>query len=130
MSDIPISGTNGESLDAAATDTRHIMESPTGGAPDFDGDGRVLELLHLVVRNSHAASQALFRMYDDDEISGPAGSGNTRIGPTYIIPPNSVMEKTWPKGTGPSFNTNIVAETVGGAGTIAADDVYTAGVLH
>jgi len=112
MAAIPISGKNGEALVGATTDVRHILETNTGGAPDFDGDGRVFELTNIRIHNSHGGSQALILLYDDDEGSGPAGSGNTRVGGAIPVPPNSTVAMTWKRGTGPTFRTNIVAETL------------------
>ena len=130
MAAILISGTNGEALVGVTTDVRHILETSTGGTPDFDGDGRVFEPLHLECFNSHATSQAELVLYDDDESSGPTNSSNVRIGGVYPIPPNSLLEKTWERGRGPKFRTNIIASTRASRGTIAAGDVYASGLLH
>jgi hypothetical protein len=130
MAAIPISGRNGEALTGSCTDARHILETGTGGAPDFDGDGRIFELLHLVARNSSAASQSELHLWDRDEGSQPATTG--QIGAAIIIAPNTTLEKTWTRGTGPRFRTNITASTsrTTNRGTVAIRDVFASGLLH
>lgn len=130
MAAIPIMGRNGEALTGSCTDARHILESPTGGAPDFDGDGRIFELLHLVATNTSAASQTELHLWDVDEGSQPATT--RQIGARIIIAPNTTFEKTWLRGEGPTFRRNITASTsrTTNRGTIAIRDVYAAGLLH
>ena len=130
MSAIPITGRNGEALTGSCTDARHILETGSGGAPDFDGDGRVFELLHLVATNSSANSATRLHLWDRDEGSQPTTT--LQIGGSYYIAPLTTMEKTWSKGTGPRFRTNIVASTsrTTNQGSVAIRDVYAAGLLH
>jgi len=130
MAAIPIVGRNGEALTGHSTDARQILETGTGGAPDFDGDGRVFELLHLAAFNSHASSQSELHLWDADEASQVATTA--QIGAPIPIPPNTLVERTWERGFGPRFRTNITA-TTGSAltqGTIAARAVYASGLLH
>jgi hypothetical protein len=124
MAEIPISGVNGEAIIAIGTDIRHIMEDDSGNSPDFDGVGRIFELLGIVVTNSHASTDGTFRIYDQDESTTGTGS-NQQLG--IILPYNNTRQLEWRHGAGPKFSTNICATL--DAGTIAALAVQTTGRL-
>ena len=130
MAAIPIAGRNGEALTGSCSDARHILETGSGGAPDFDGDGRIFELLHLVVTNTSVACAAQMHLWDRDEGSQPATT--SQIGARIIVAPNTTLEKTWQRGEGPRFRTNITASTsrTTNQGTVAIRDCFASGLLH
>ena len=130
MAAIPVFGRNGEALTGSCTDARAVMETGAGTNPDFDGDGRVFELLHLAVWNNHAASAALLHLWDRDEGSQPTTT--LQVGAPIPCPALALTVRTWERGTGPRFRTNIVASTSRALnqGTIRVRDVFVSGLLH
>jgi len=125
MAGIRYGGTNGEALTTA--DVRHIAESATEGVPDFDGDGRVFELLGLFIPNTNPTTQARIRLYDRNEATSV--TSNARVGFEIIIPPNDSVSLEWRRGAGPHFRQNIIADMVSSGGTIPVKGVRTDGVL-
>ena len=125
---IPISGQNGEALVGQTVDVRHILETPGETAPNFDGDGRVFELLNLVVTNSAAAVAATLRLWDSDESTAIVTT--TQVGPEIRIAAGDTVKMDWVRGTGPQFRTNITASLATNSGTVAANSIQASGLLH
>ena len=128
MAAIPISGQNGEAIVSFTIDARHILETPGETGPNFDGDGRVFELLNLVVTNASAAVVAVLRLYDSDETTVVVTT--TQVGPEIRIAPADTMKMEWARGTGPRFRTNLVAGLASVAGTVNLNSVQASGLLH
>jgi len=125
MAGIRYGGTNGEPLTTA--DVRQIAETNTEGSPDFDGDGRVFELLGLFIPNIDASTRARVRLYDADEAT--TVTSNRRVGFQIIIPPNDSVTLEFARGSGPRFRTNITADLVSSGGNVPVKGVRTDGVL-
>ena len=128
MSVIFVQGQNGEALVGQTTDVRHILETPGETGPNFDGDGRVFELLSLVVPNSAAAVPATLRLWDSDESTAVVTT--TQVGPEIRIAALDTIKMEWARGTGPQFRTNICASLATNSGTVAANGIQAAGILH
>ena len=126
---IPISGQNGETIVSQTVDVRHILETPGETAPNFDGDGRVFELLNLVVTNSHATVALTLRLWDSDETTTVVTT--TQVGPEIRVAAGDTVKMEWARGTGPRFRTNITAsQLTGGTATVALNSVQASGLLH
>ena len=125
---IPISGQNGEAIVGQTTDVRHILETPGETGPNFDGDGRVFELLNLVVTNSAAAVAATLRLWDSDESTAIVTT--TQTGPEIRIAAGDTVKMEWARGTGPRFRTNLTASLATNSGTVAANSIQASGLLH
>ena len=125
---IPISGQNGETIVGQTTDVRHILETPGETGPNFDGDGRVFELLNLVVTNSAAAVAATLRLWDSDESTAIVTT--TQVGPEIRIAAGDTIKMEWARGTGPQFRTNITASLATNSGTVAVNSIQASGLLH
>ena len=127
MAAIRIDGINDEALDDEGTDARDLLTDLAGNSPDFDGDGRIFELLELEVSNEHASAVVVFEMWDANEGAAP-GAANQKG--TFIIPAQDTYSKSWPLGAGPTFATGIVGSSDGNAGTVNIGGVHVSGVLH
>lgn len=131
MAAVRIEGSNAsEPIVSTSVDARHVLESATGGAPDFDGDARIFELLLIRARNSGSTNSPL-EVYDEDETTGTSDSSfTTKKGGDLLVPANTQVEFTWEKGTGPRFRTNIIVGSASGAGTFLRGSIHAAGLLH
>lgn len=130
MAAIRIEGTNAtEALVSTSVDARHVLESSTGGAPDFDGDGRVFELLYFAAYNSGSTDTNL-EFYDQNETTATSDSSFTTLKAIKHFPSGAYTEYTWEVGTGPRFRTNIIVGSASGAGTFARGAVSASGLLH
>lgn len=125
MSDIPVDGINDEALTAVGTDARDILTDEAGNSPDFNGDGRVYEMLSLTVTNSHATNKGILTVYDADEGASPSAA---KLKLTVEVPAGDSVSLQWDKGSGPQFYTGCVAGV--DAGTVAAGAVHSSGLLH
>lgn len=128
MGSIPVSGRNGEAIVGSSSDIRHILETNSGGARDFDGDQHTFELLHLQAYNSHASSQGVLVLFDSNEST--AAPSSTRVVGPLPVPALSLVDLEWERGSGPKFRVNITAETQAGAGTFAIGSIFASGLLH
>lgn len=130
MPGIPIEGTNAtEALVDEGTDIRSIMEDESDNLPDFDGDGRVFELLALEITNEHATQVATVELWDSDEDATFTADPSIQKG-TYLVPAQDTVQFTWARGTGPRFITNITASIDSGNGTVDSGAVRCSGVLY
>ena len=125
MSLIPLSGHNDEAMSTPAGDARDLITDLAGNSPDFDGDGRVFELLELQVTNEHASQVATFEAYDANEGGGP-GAATQQL--TLMVGPTDTVERSWKLGTGPRFTIGLVGAVTNGLINIGG--VTASGVLH
>ena len=109
-----VSGNSDEALTTPGADCRELI---TGA--DFDGQLAVFHCLAIWVYNSHASSDAVVDVYDQDEAAATAA--NQRF--TLICPFGVTTMVTFPD-PGMLFKVNITAGTTGG--TVAA---YEAGAM-
>ncbi len=114
-----ISGNSDEALTIPATDCRELI---TGA--DFDGQMAVFHCLGIIVYNSHADTDSVVDIYDQDEAVAVAASQRL----TLICPFGVTTMITFPD-PGFLFKVNITAAVTGG--TIAAYEIgafgYTTG---
>mgnify|MGYP001608243316 CR=1 FL=1 len=128
MAAIPISGQNGETIVGQTTDVRHILETPGETGPDFDGNGRVFELLNLSITNSHATATLTLRLCDSDESTAIVTT--TQVGPEIRVAAGDTQKIEWARNTGPRFRTNITASIATNTGTVALNSVQASGLLY
>ena len=128
MATIPVSGQNGEAIVSQTIDVRHILETAGETAPDFDGNGRVFEMLNLVVPNAHATQVATVRFFDSDETTVVVTT--TQVGPEIRIAAGDTIQMTWARGSGPRFRTNVTMGLSAVSGTVNANGVQASGLLH
>ena len=112
-------GYNDEALADPTTDCRELI---TGA--DFDGEGAVFWLRYIIIRNSHASTDAILELYDQDE--GAATGANQRG--AIDVPASTTTYIEFP-APGKSFKTNLTAGINGGSGTISAYNVVAGGYL-
>ena len=125
MAGIPIQGFNFNTISSIRT--RTILASVTQGVPALVTDGRVFELLDLIVTNTSAASVLRSRLYDAAETTTP--STNARFIEVRVAPGDTV-KLNWPRGTGPRFRTNPTMDKADGNGTAGFRTVMATGILH
>lgn len=113
----PYDGNTDEALTIPATDCRELI---TGA--DFDGENAIFWLRGVIIYNSHASTDAVVDVYDQDE--GVAVAANQKF---TIIAPFGVTTIVEFSAPGRSFKTNITAATTNG--TIAAYEAGAWGFL-
>lgn len=129
MAGIPVFGQNGEAMVLATVDVRHILETPGETGPDFDGNGRVFELLNLVVTNTSTTLAMILQLYDSDESTAVVTT--TQVGPILRIPPGDTFKMEWARNAGPKFRTNITAGfRASNTGIVVANAIQASGLLH
>lgn len=127
MAAIPISGMNVTLI--ASNTWRSILRTASGAAPDFDGDGRVFELLGLLISNTSALSVARLQMWDNDNVTSTPSTVR-RVGPELRIAPGDTQKLEWPRGSGPRFTIGIVMTKADNGGTVGVRNVNANGLLH
>jgi hypothetical protein len=110
----PLSGNTDEALTIPATDCRELIS----GA-NFDGQGAVFHCLAMWFYNSHATTDSVVQVYDQDEAAATAANERFSI----VCPFGVLTEVTFPE-PGMLFKINITAAVTGG--TIA---IYQAGAM-
>ena len=125
MTSIQTQGFNFNTISSVRT--RTILGSVTQGAPTLVTDGRVFELLDLIVTNSSVASVLRTRLYDAAETTTP--STDARMIEVRVAPGDSI-KLNWRRGTGPRFRTNPTMDKADGNGTAGFRTVLASGLLH
>mgnify|MGYP001565061517 CR=1 FL=1 len=125
MAAIPAQGFNFNTISSIRT--RTLLGSVTQGAPTLVTDGRVFELLDLIVTNTSVASVLRSRLYDANETTAP--STNARMIEVRVAPGDTV-KLNWPRGSGLRFRTNPTMDKADGNGTAGFRTVAVTGLLH
>lgn len=107
--------------------TRTILGSVTQGAPTLVTDGRVFELLDLIITNTSVASVLRSRLYDANETTAP--STNARMIEVRVAP-GDTQKLNWPRGTGLRFRINPTMDKADANGTAGFRTVAASGILH
>ena len=113
----PISGFSDEAMADPTADCRELIS----GA-DFDGAGQEFWLRYIIIRNSHAADDAVLEVYDQNE--GVAVGANLRF--VADVPASTTTTIEFP-APGVKFRTNLTAGINGAVGTVAAYNVHAGG---
>jgi len=113
---------DGHSDEALADPTVDCRELITGA--DFDGEEATFWCRGIVVKNDHAADDAVLSLYDQNE--GVAVAANQKG--SYDIPAATTVFIEFP-APGKSFLVNIVAGLDGAVGTVNAYDISASGYL-
>ena len=127
MAAIPAQGFNSNTISSVRT--RRILESVTQGVPTLVTDGRVFELLDLIVTNTSVASVLRTRLYDANETTAP--STNARMIEVRVAPGDTV-KLNWPRGSGLRFRAaqGPTMDKADGNGTAGFRTVAASGLLH
>ena len=127
MASIPAQGFNSNTISSLRT--RRILESVTQGIPTLVTDGRVFELLDLIVTNTSVASVLRTRLYDANETTAP--STNARMIEIRVAPGDTV-KLNWPRGQGLRFRAaqGPTMDKVDANGTAGFRTVMASGLLH
>ena len=113
---------DGYSDEAMADPTADCRELITGA--NFDGSGQEFWLRYIIIRNSHAADDAILEVYDQNE--GVAVGANLRF--VADVPASTTTTIEFP-APGVRFSVNITAGINGGTGTVAAYNVHAGGYV-
>jgi len=124
---IPAQGFNSNTISSIRT--RRILETVTQGVPTLVTDGRVFELLDLIVTNTSVASVLRSRLYDAAETTAP--STNARMIEVRVAPGDTI-KLNWPRGTGLRFRTagGPTMDKADNGGTAGFRTVVASGLLH
>ena len=127
MAAIPAQGFNSNTISSLRT--RRILESVTQGVPTLVTDGRVYEMLDLIVTNTSVASVLRTRIYDANETTAP--STNARMIEVRVAPGDTI-KLNWPRGTGLRFRSaqGPTMDKADGNGTAGFRTVLTSGLFH
>ena len=111
-------GYNDEAVVAPAT----LKQIITGA--NFDAEGAIFWLRYIVVRNSSAAVDGVFEVYD--QVEGAAAAASKRF--EFDVPANATTVFEVPS-PGISFKIDITAGITGNLGTVAIGTVHAGGYL-
>jgi len=108
---------------AEITDAPAAVVGMIAGA-DFDGDGQIFWLRHLLVRNSHAAQDLVLALYDQNVGVGALANQRFRVD----VPAATTLSIDFP-APGISFLVNITGGKTAAVGMIDTAEAHVSGYL-
>ena len=125
MAAIPAQGFNFNTISSIRT--RTVLGSVTQGAPTLVTDGRVFELLELIISNTSVASVLRSRLYDANETTAPSTTARMI---EIRVAPGDTIKMSWPRNAGLRFRTNPTMDKADANGTAGFRTVAISGLLH